>query len=214
MERQERTPEDPLGAWIEAAKSGEPGAWERLYRRYRGLLLVAIRSQGVPLGMRSRFDTEDVLQSSFLSAFRALPDHEFQGEPSFRAWLRRIATNKLQDRLRHNSRDRRNAAHESGPPDGTALGTEDSPSVNFERVEVQERVLDGLTRLSEDDQELVCWKTLERYSFADIARFLECSESTARRRYLDAIRRLQEILRESSPDSGTRGSATPEEPAE
>lgn len=184
---------DPLRAWVEAARRGEAWAWDRLHRRYRGLLLLAIREHGVPGPVRGRFDSEDVLQSSFLSAFESLPEHEFRDEPSFRGWLKRIAMNKLQDRLRDHQRDRRDARRETSSSSGV-LAPGDTPSVLLERLEVQGRLLDALTRLQEDDQELVCWKTIEKFSFADIARFRGCSESTARRHYAGALRRLRALM--------------------
>jgi RNA polymerase sigma-70 factor (ECF subfamily) len=69
-----------------ALRAGDRAALERLYRRHAELVYrVALRLVG------DRDDALDVLQETFLSAWRAAPG--FRGESGLATWLVRIALN-------------------------------------------------------------------------------------------------------------------------
>ncbi len=78
---------------VRRSLAGELGAFATLLDRHdRGLRALAYRL----LGDRDQMD--DVLQETYLKAFRSLP--AFEGRSSFGAWLYRIAYNACMDELR------------------------------------------------------------------------------------------------------------------
>ena len=65
----------------------------RLYNKYcDGMYYVALRF------MKDTMEAEDAMQEAFIKAFDKL--HQFNGEVSFGAWLKRIVINKCLDRLK------------------------------------------------------------------------------------------------------------------
>jgi len=76
------------------AQAGDVAAFEGLVERHRG------RVYGLALRMlNSSDDAAEVLQESFISAYRNLPN--FRGDAQFGSWVYRIAANHALMRLRH-----------------------------------------------------------------------------------------------------------------
>lgn len=78
---------------VEKCKKNDRKAQLRLYAQYcDGMHVVATRFLG------NTDDAEDVLQDAFISAFQKI--HQFSGEVTFGAWLKRIVVNKCIDFLK------------------------------------------------------------------------------------------------------------------
>ena len=71
---------------IAALRAGDEWAFETMVRLYGGRLLAVARRF-----TRNEDDAQDVLQSAYLSAFRALK--EFEGTCQLSTWLHRIVVN-------------------------------------------------------------------------------------------------------------------------
>lgn len=81
-------------ALLVRAQAGDVAAFEALVARHRS------RVYGLALRMlTSPEDAAEVLQESFLSAYRNLPN--FRGDAQFGSWVYRIAANHALMRLRH-----------------------------------------------------------------------------------------------------------------
>lgn len=72
---------------VAAAKSGDEGAFETLFKRHQRRMLAFARRY-----TRVREDAEDVVQQTFQKAFIYL--NKFQGKSSFSTWLTRVAINE------------------------------------------------------------------------------------------------------------------------
>jgi RNA polymerase sigma-70 factor (ECF subfamily) len=98
-----------MRALIEAATAGDESAFATLAERHRRELQVhCYRMLG------SLEDSEDVVQETFLRAWRSRAGFGTDGRWSFRAWLYRIATNACLDAL--DKTPRRLLASQLGPP--------------------------------------------------------------------------------------------------
>jgi RNA polymerase sigma-70 factor (ECF subfamily) len=84
-------------ALLTALRAGHEWAFETMVRLYGGRLLAVARRF-----TRNDQDAQDVLQSAYLSAFRALND--FEGTCQISTWLHRIVVNTALMRLRSRRR--------------------------------------------------------------------------------------------------------------
>ncbi|MGO3707516.1 MAG: RNA polymerase sigma factor [Mesonia hippocampi] len=78
---------------IEACRQNDRKAQLKLYEKYsQGMYYVALRF------MKNEHDAEEAMQEGFIQAFTKL--HQFTGEVTFGAWLKRIVINKSIDMLK------------------------------------------------------------------------------------------------------------------
>ena len=150
---------------------------------------------------RQRFDTEDVLQSAFLSAWSEIEAFEYRGEGSFRRWLARLVTNKLRDLKDFHQAQRRGVRDEERTPESVdATGelrgldalpsAEAGPAEQAGDLELHGALLEAMSTLSEDEQEILCMRQFEHLAWSEIANTLGISQSAARRRWEAALVRL------------------------
>lgn len=84
--------EDDISA-IERCLSGDNNAFNFLQKKYKNIVTALVRKM-----IKNDEDVEDLVQESFIKAFKALKS--FQFTYSFSAWLYRIASNSCIDFLR------------------------------------------------------------------------------------------------------------------
>jgi RNA polymerase sigma-70 factor (ECF subfamily) len=146
----------------------------------------------------NQHDAEDVVQESFLRAWRQLG--KFDERASFGTWLYRIATNCSLDVMR--SRKRR-AKQEAGPE---AAGSEmEDPILSLpsgdptpERVamsgEVRERVAEAMNELSASERTAFVLRHFEGMRIEDVSRVLGCQPGAAKHSVFRAVQKLRRAL--------------------
>lgn len=78
---------------IEKCRANDRKAQMELYNKYsKGMYYVALRF------LKDSFEAEEAMQESFIKAFAKL--HQFTGDVTFGAWLKRIVINKSIDMLK------------------------------------------------------------------------------------------------------------------
>ena len=180
---------------LRAFRDGDDAAWKEIYRRYRTFLLVSVRIR-MPGFARRRFDEEDLVQSAFLKAWRSMAAFQYRGEGSFRTWMKEIVANHLRNRMRALSREReRLADSQAFEREAPGVSARDAqPDALLADLEEQERTLQAMARLEEEQQDLVTMRLFERLSWTDIGTILGCGRHTARDRYERALERLTRSL--------------------
>lgn len=141
-------------------------------------------------------DALDALQTGISRIWRErdkLPAH-----PNPSAWMRRIVLNAACDILRAGKQRRA----EELQPDATATG--DSPDSAMDRVELRDRLLKEVSRLSANQRQAVLLRLVEGLEYDDIAAALNCTSATARVHVQRGREALRARLADLSPHPPTR----------
>lgn len=126
---------------------------------------------------------DDVCQEVFLSAWQAIGS--LRRAEGFRAWLYRIAINKVRSFLRSRRRDAASSLPEELPVENSGEDAGDR----------EELLRAALARLSPEYRDPLVIHYLQGRSCAETAKILGLRPVTARIRLLRGRRQLQEILR-------------------
>jgi RNA polymerase sigma-70 factor (ECF subfamily) len=108
---------------LERARAGDLGALEELVVEHVPALRAFIRARA-GAALRERESSSDLVQSACREVLADLASFEYRDDTAFRRWLYLAAERKIQDRVRHHARDRRDAAREQ------LLGDEDARVVD------------------------------------------------------------------------------------
>lgn len=182
---------------VEAARTGDPKAFDELVKRYRPrIFALALHMTG------SRSDADDITQDAFLRAYAKLS--EFEGRSEFFTWLYRIALHRALNMQR--DRRRRPAVDFEDPRVGMAVAVDagGDPRRSAELREQYAHLLHALDRLSPVLRTTVVLTTLQDLSYTEAAIILETNEGTIAWRVHEARAQLKRCL-----DAYTRGDPTP-----
>lgn len=177
-------------AAIAAVIGGDPQAFRALVDAHgRYVYRVAYRLTGNPS------DAEDVVQETFLKAFRQL--ERFEARADFRTWVHRIAVNCAVDLIR--GRRHRETAHdladlESGTLGDAALSTLPSPDRAAESGEILQRVCDGLSGLTPLERAAFMLRHVEGRSIEEIGSALGLKTNATKHSVFRAVRKLRHVL--------------------
>ena len=165
---------------LEQAKAGSPEALNRLYERCAGRLLALIRLR-LGKDLRSRLESRDILQATFLKSLEHLNDLNGNETRSLMAWLARIAEHEIRDCADFHHRQRRDAARESALDDAAPLPALTRSALSRVILNEQAAQLEtALESLSETHREVIVLRKFEELSFAEIATRLGKSEDACR----------------------------------
>jgi RNA polymerase sigma-70 factor (ECF subfamily) len=158
------TPTDDLEL-IMAAQRGNLDAFNALVLRYQNAAYsAAYRLLGDP------FTASDATQEAFISAYRSIRD--FRGG-SFKAWLMRIVTNGVYDRLRYEKRRPADSIEDlpgADSDDGAPLASQSAtPEQIAEQHDAQRALQDCLSALPPDQRLTMVMFDLEGYSYQEVA---------------------------------------------
>jgi RNA polymerase sigma-70 factor (ECF subfamily) len=182
-------------ALLTALRAGHEWAFETMVRLYGGRLLAVARRF-----TRNDQDAQDVLQSAYLSAFRALND--FEGTSQISTWLHRIVVNTALMRLR----SRRRKPEES--IDGLLPAfQEDGHHVEqfsewstpadqlMERKETRATVRECIEQLPENYRAVLKLRDIEELSTQEVAGMLAMTPTAVKVRLHRARQALSTLLR-------------------
>jgi RNA polymerase sigma factor (sigma-70 family) len=163
-------------------KQGDKKACYELYRLYsKAMLNVAFRIVG------NIADAEDVLQESFLDAFKKIKD--FRQETTFGLWLKQIVVHRSVNLLRK----RKVEWVELG--ENEIDGIADEVIDNDEDIQYQVAVVkQAMNKLPEGYRVVLSLYLLEGYDHEEIGQILNIAENTSRTQFLRAKRKLQALL--------------------
>jgi RNA polymerase sigma-70 factor, ECF subfamily len=180
---------DPTEDLIQAAKAGDREAWGQLDGKVRAQLGLFLRSR-IPDTTRARFDTDDVLQSAFLSAFEELDSYSFAGPGSFDAWLRKILLNRLHDRVGSEQAAKRGIHREAQGQASQLPASSGTPSELADNAERKAKLVEALAALPEDLRQVSTLHFFDGLTFTQIAERTQRTPPAVSRMVAKATREL------------------------
>ena len=193
-------------ALIARARGGDREAFDQLHVLSREAVEAAVRLQAGGL-LRVRVEVEDLVQETFLRAFRSLAGFRGEGEASFRSWLGTIAGHVVQDQARKLRAKKGDVLREVSldaevaGPGGERFSLEDalrasadSPSQALRRDERFERLKKVLATLRPDHSRVIYLARVEGLPMKEVARQMGRTPEAASMLLLRALLKLKEAF--------------------
>jgi len=191
---------------LKGVRQGDADAQNRLMDRHR-LAVRRLIPMRLDKALASRVDASDVVQDVLFEASRRMDDYIKSPAMPFHLWLRQLARDRIIDmHRRHRVAGRRSVDREQQI---SSLGNDDrstadlaallkdnelTPAAATVRKEMEQRFLEALNELNDDDRELIMMRHFEHLGNSEVAEALGLSAPAAGMRYLRAIRRLRQAL--------------------
>lgn len=182
--------EDSDAALVSRAREGDQDAARALVERHSARLFqLAYRMTG------NEQDAEDIVQESFLKAFRGLNRYDDRAE--FGAWLRRVASNTAIDLIRKRQRLKATVAVPTLADEDRELeirSNEPSPddrALNAETIATVER---AMADLSKTERAAFVLRHFEGRSIGEISRLLGSGESATKQSVFRAVQKMRKAL--------------------
>lgn len=173
---------------VERAQQGDTKAFEMLvvkYNRRLGRLLSRF--------IKDEHEVNDVVQESFIKAYRALPN--FRGDSAFYTWLYRISINTAKNFLA-NSNKRPIMSSDIANSDGEVVDVVEqvadylTPEAELMNKQILQTVENAVAKLPEDLRRAITLREMEGLSYEEIAEAMNCPIGTVRSR----IFRAREVI--------------------
>jgi len=178
-------------AVVARVRAGDHDAFRFLVERHsRSVFRLAYRLTG------HEQDAEDVVQETFLRAFRQI--RRFESRSSFATWLYRITVNCSHDLLRQ--RPRADSRQSLNDPDGAAAmqlvdaSAAADPLRRLASRRIGERVRAAMHGLSEQERSAFVMRHFEGLSIDEIGRVLDVKTSAAKHSVFRAVQKLRRSL--------------------
>lgn len=169
-------------ALVERAQQGDKKAFNLLVVRYQN------RVAGLLTRYVSRDDIPDIVQETFIKAYRSL--ESFRGESAFYTWLYRIAVNTAKNHLttqgRRPPKEDILAEDAEGYESGTYLREADTPENLVLSEELKKVVFDTIESLPDELKNAIILREIEGLSYEEIAEQMQCPVGTVRSRIFRA----------------------------
>ncbi|MBK6391679.1 MAG: RNA polymerase sigma factor [Saprospiraceae bacterium] len=134
--------------------------------------------------VESHDDTDDVLQNTFIKAYRNI--HRFESRSSLFTWIYRIATNEALTYKKSAARKKTQPL----PSTESAFTNHSSESSNSEE-EVIERLKSALSTLPDRQRQVFELRYYDEMSYEQIAKLLDLSEGALKASYHHAVKKIE-----------------------
>ncbi|MDY0297500.1 MAG: RNA polymerase sigma factor [Acidobacteriota bacterium] len=167
------------------ARKGDQSAMGQLYRIYRPMVRALVwRFTG------GAAETEDLIQDSFLRAFRSIT-HFKADRASFQTWLYRITSNCCLDYLRRGKTRRTHMEEFYLLDTDRDSDLQVSPESLADMEQRQNLVRAAVTRLPAKQRMALVLRHFNGMPIREIASVMKCREGTVKRHLYRAVRRLR-----------------------
>lgn len=171
---------------IERCLRGDTLGYKEIYVRYsKAMFNTCLRM------LNNVAEAEDVLQESFIEAFKNLERFEYR--TSFGGWLKQICINRSINQLKKRKINWVDMERIAG------FDSADEQQVDEAEITLQvESVKKAIMKLPDGYRTVLNLYLLEGYDHEEIAEILHVAESTTRTQYMRAKQKLLQLLKEGS----------------
>jgi RNA polymerase sigma-70 factor (ECF subfamily) len=171
------------------AKEGNEDAFRRLYEDNRERVYrIAYRYT------RSVHDAEDVMQDTFVKAFKRIGTFSFRGESSFSTWLSSICINCAIDHLRKHKRRKMDVTISLEDMTIDPKMNEPSPASAAEREETFRLINAAAGELTPRQRVAFDLRYNGHHSIKEIAGLMSCSENAVKTHLSRSVHKLKGML--------------------
>lgn len=178
---------------VERAQKGDKKAFGLLVEKYHRKLARLLSRM-----VRDQTEVEDIVQESFIKAYRAL--HNFRGDSAFYTWLYRIGINTAKNYLVSLGRkpqvlqdvEIEDVENFEG---GGEMRSMETPETELATKQIAQTVNDAVATLPEDLRTAITLRELEGLSYEEIAAIMQCPIGTVRSRIFRARETIAGKLR-------------------
>jgi RNA polymerase sigma-70 factor (ECF subfamily) len=194
------TPTTSFGA-VEKVKGGEDEAFAALFAKYRRRLAALLRYKASP-ELLAAVEVEDLLQETFLRAFRDIQRFHYEAPGSFWNWLACIAGHVVTDAARFEGREKRSAGEvvrfrSASNPDGPDPVEVKTPTLLLSEKEAVAALFERLEALPPDYREAILLAKVEGLTTSEIAARMGKTRASAALLLHRALKRFRAIAGES-----------------
>jgi RNA polymerase sigma-70 factor (ECF subfamily) len=185
---------------VERVQQGQKGAFDILVRRYEHKLVNVIGRY-----VRDPVEVLDVVQETFIKAYRALPN--FRGDSAFYTWLYRIAINTAKNHLVAAGRRPPGADIDAQEAEqfevDSGLKEYATPERMALRSELVTTIQSAIDDLPEELRTAIVLRELDGLSYEEIAGAMDCPIGTVRSRIFRARDAIERRIRPLLDETGT-----------
>ena len=178
---------------VDRARLGDRRAFDLLVLKYQSRLFALVSRM-----VANKSDTLDVLQDTFLKAYRSL--NNFRGESAFYTWLYRIAVNTCKNHIMAKAKESKDVSiDDDGAMELSVLQDQSTPDGEFGAEQLQTAILSAIELLPDDLKSALILRELEGMSYDAIAEAMSCPIGTVRSRIFRARDHLVQDISQKFP---------------
>ena len=188
---------------VKRVKKGDQAALEQLCHTYNERILRIVRMRMGP-ELRSKMQSMDLVQDTFISAIRSMENFTYTNEGDFLRWISKIAENRLRDNIdkfHAGKRDIRkeiplnNRAQDTYAPSFDPIDST-TPSLIMSKQEDLDKLEMAMDKLKPDYREVIKLTKIEGLSYKEVAEKLGKTPDATRMLLARAISALSHSFEE------------------
>ncbi len=171
------------------AQQGHETAFRELYENYYEMIYrLAYRYS------KSQQDAEDIMQETFIKAFKSINKFDFSVSTNFSAWIYQIGLHCSMDYLRKRKRRKADQIHSLTDIFTEPEAQDSSPEKAFMANQTISQVKNALYILSPKQRIIFDLRHLQHRTLKEISERLQCNKSTVLKQLQRAVLKLRNQL--------------------
>jgi len=171
------------------AKEGHEDAFRKIYKNHRERIYrLAYRYT------RSIQDAEDIMQETFIKAFKSIQMFKNFNNSSFTAWLNRICINCAINYLRKMKRRKMNQVYSLSEMVIEPESQDVSPETSAQTEQILRLIQRAIQKLSPKQRIIFDMRYAQHWNIKEIAQTMDCSESNIKTQLFRSVAKLRKQL--------------------